>query len=149
MACVASAECSLTVWRLVALSRRLHYTSGSLSLELPLFASSEYAPKKKPAPGKRAKSKWVLLLVMLGRLIVTHLVLGCIQIFVDQTAEVAQTQREKCVLEGTAVDFITAEPLRKAVIHLVPLSAPTSPAYMGITDPSGQFHFKGVPERGV
>jgi hypothetical protein len=86
------------------------------------------------------------MLVMLGRLIATYFGLACVQIFADQSVGIAQTQPENCVLEGTAVDFITTEPLRKAAVHLVPVSAPGSPGFMGITDPSGQFHFEGVPE---
>ncbi len=83
---------------------------------------------------------------MLGRLSAAQLLLAATQIFARQAAETAQVQPAKCVLEGTAVDFTTAEPLRKTTIRLAPSSGP-APEYMGITDPSGDFHLEGIPER--
>jgi hypothetical protein len=55
----------------------------------------------------------------------------------------AQAQPKNCVLDGTAVDLITAEPLRKATIRLTPSRA-TAAGYMGVTDAEGHFHLEGI-----
>lgn len=79
---------------------------------------------------------------MLVRLFAACLLLAPVQIAAWQVADGSQT---RCVLEGTAVDFATGEPLSKTKIRLVP-STGTAPGQMTITDASGYFHLQGIPE---
>ncbi len=72
---------------------------------------------------------------MLGRLRTAFLLFAAIHGIAQQT---------KCVLEGTAVDFTSAEPLRKTTVRLIP-STYYAPGQMAITDASGHFHFENVP----
>ena len=72
---------------------------------------------------------------MLGWLLTAYLLFAAIHVSAQQT---------KCVLDGTAIDFITAEPLRKTTVRLIP-SVYSAPGQLAITDVSGHFHFEGVP----
>jgi hypothetical protein len=56
-----------------------------------------------------------------------------------------QRAERQCVLEGIAVDFSTAEPLRKVTIRLVS-SSYWAPGYVATTDSSGHFQLAGVRE---
>jgi hypothetical protein len=56
-----------------------------------------------------------------------------------------QAVERDCVLDGTAVDFGTAEPLRKVTIRLVP-SFGWAAGYMATTDSAGHFQLSGVRE---
>ncbi len=47
--------------------------------------------------------------------------------------------QQTCVLEGTAVDALTGEALRKVTVRL----ASGANEYVGATDTAGQFHFEG------
>ncbi|HEX4810560.1 MAG TPA: carboxypeptidase-like regulatory domain-containing protein [Bryobacteraceae bacterium] len=60
-----------------------------------------------------------------------------------QSLAYSQAQPEKCALNGTAVDFVTAAPLRKVTIRLIPSRASAS-GYMGVTDAEGHFHLGGI-----
>lgn len=93
----------------------------------------------------RAQAICVLLLIMLGRLLAAHLLLAATQILARQASDTMQAPHAKCVLEGTDVDFTTAQPLRKTTIRLVP-SLGAVPGYMGITDTSGHFQLEGIAE---
>jgi hypothetical protein len=55
----------------------------------------------------------------------------------------AQAQPKNCVRDGTAVDLITAEPLRKVTIRLISARG-SAPGYMGVTDAEGYFHLEGI-----
>ncbi len=80
---------------------------------------------------------------MLGKLFTAHLLVVCLQLSARQAVEPSGAPPAKCVVEGTAVDFATAEPLRKTTIRLIPASF-NAAGYMGITDASGHFHLEGI-----
>ncbi|HEX4230167.1 MAG TPA: hypothetical protein VHZ07_15945 [Bryobacteraceae bacterium] len=75
---------------------------------------------------------------MLRRLLIAQVILVAMH-----SRVYAQVQTEKCVLDGTAVDFITGEPLRKVTIRLI-LSRASAPGYLGVTDAEGHFHLEGI-----
>src|SRR5581483_12215661 len=53
------------------------------------------------------------------------------------------TAQPKCVIEGTATDALTSEPLRKVTVRLNPWTS-SRLAYTSTTDLSGRFHFENV-----
>ncbi|MGC2658761.1 MAG: carboxypeptidase-like regulatory domain-containing protein [Bryobacteraceae bacterium] len=60
-----------------------------------------------------------------------------------QTSAVSTSDDKKCTLSGTAVDFLTGQPLRKATIRLTPEHG-IAPGYLGTTDDQGHFHLEGI-----
>jgi hypothetical protein len=76
---------------------------------------------------------------MLGRFFAAQAILAVL------TFATQSPPSKKCVVEGNAVDFTTAEPLRKVTLRLTP-SHGSDPGYMGTTDASGHFHLEGIAE---
>lgn len=63
-------------------------------------------------------------------------------VVVAQQPDTAQTGSQQiCVLDGSATDSITGEPLRKVTVRL--MSSSGGPEYVGTTDAEGRFHFEG------
>jgi hypothetical protein len=60
-----------------------------------------------------------------------------------QTTAVSTSDDKNCTLTGTAVDFLTGQPLRKATIRLTPERG-IAPGYLGTTDDHDHFHLEGI-----
>jgi Carboxypeptidase regulatory-like domain len=69
------------------------------------------------------------------------LVAAALHIFAQAPGD---TTGAKCVLEGTAVDFATGEPVRKATVRLTPEKS-KAPGQLATTDESGRFQFQEIP----
>ncbi len=75
------------------------------------------------------------IVAMLGRLSAVFFFLALSRIAAQQDAG---------IVEGNAVDSLTAQPLAKTTIRLVP-GENTAPEQIAITDAAGAFHFGNVP----
>ncbi len=79
---------------------------------------------------------------MLGRLPLLLLSIVCALAWAQQRDASASVPQQKCVLEGTAIDAVTGEALRKVTLRLADPGG-AGPEYSGETDPAGRFNFEG------